>query len=440
MARSPSGRRGRGASDLGGTLGSLLRSTLEQAGAVREAFERSARTGRARIDEALSDRKRANALAELGEIVLELVRQGELDLEELPEIRDSVNALDRIDAAAEESRRDERDAALRRSGSQSPRYAFDERDVIGRRKGSTQPVPLYRDEYEGDEAEAGEGVDRAGEAEDPGVVARPPLRARRESSRGEPEELRDRVLDESDREAITQRLRSFAMPIRRALARSFERGADAEPEFESDRASAASSLEERERDDQVLAAAARGDALRLDDVAARRHGPRDRQPAPTRPGYLRGGEIVDRASGNQDAAPRRRNITGDDTVSSSTWKRQPLAQTQRVWRPIFDDAELAVAPGDSHEPPAAESAPVAPLEPGRPPALTVDEPVAIPGVVRYDDLQAAAGADAEVPEPERSSALPRRSGGISFDDDDLAEYMHPDDVPSSDRGGKRDPS
>jgi hypothetical protein len=439
MARSPSGRRGRGASDLGGTLGSLLRSTLEQAGAVREAFERSARTGRARIDEALSDRKRANALAELGEIVLELVRQGELDLEELPEIRASVNALDRIDAAAEESRRDERDAALRRSGSQSPRYPFDERDVIGRRKGSTQPVPLRSDEYEGDEAEAGEGVDRAGEAEDPGG-ARAPLRARRESSRGEPEELRERVLDESDREAITQRLRSFAMPIRRALARSFERGADAESEFESDRESADLSLEERERDDQGLAGAARGDSLRLDDVAARRHGSRDRQPAPTRPGYLRRGEIVDRASGNQDAAPRRRNITGDDTVSSSTWKRQPLAQTQRVWRPIFDDAELASAPGDPDGSPASEAAPVAPPKPGRQPTLTVDEPVAIPGVVRYDDLQAAAGADAEVPEPQRPSALPRRSGGISFDDDDLAEYMHPDDVPSSDRGGKRDPS
>lgn len=99
MARSPSGRRGRGASDLGGTLGSLLRSTWEQAGAVREVLERGARTGRARLDEALSDRKRAAALAELGAIVLELVRQGEIELDELPEIRQAVQALDRLDAA-----------------------------------------------------------------------------------------------------------------------------------------------------------------------------------------------------------------------------------------------------------------------------------------------------------------------------------------------------
>ena len=94
-------RKGLGGADLTETLGSLLRSTLEQAGVVREVLERGARTGRARLDEARAGRRRSTALAELGEIVLELVRSGEVELEELPEIADIVAELDRIDADAE---------------------------------------------------------------------------------------------------------------------------------------------------------------------------------------------------------------------------------------------------------------------------------------------------------------------------------------------------
>jgi hypothetical protein len=87
---------GRGA-DLSETLGSLLRSTIEQAGVVRDALERSARSGRAKFDEARGDRRRHGALAELGEIVLDLVRRGEIELSELPEIADVVRELDAID-------------------------------------------------------------------------------------------------------------------------------------------------------------------------------------------------------------------------------------------------------------------------------------------------------------------------------------------------------
>lgn len=94
-------RKGLGGADLTETLGSLLRSTLEQAGVVREVLERGARTGRARLDEARAGRRRSTALAELGEIVLELVRSGEVELEELPEIADIVAELDRIDSDAE---------------------------------------------------------------------------------------------------------------------------------------------------------------------------------------------------------------------------------------------------------------------------------------------------------------------------------------------------
>ncbi|MBA3539748.1 MAG: hypothetical protein H0T79_08970 [Deltaproteobacteria bacterium] len=88
-----------------GTLGTLLRTTLQQAGVVRDALERGAREGRARIDDALNDtrqtRRRQDALAELGEIVLDLIRRGEIDPEELPEIREIVHHLDGLDASEE---------------------------------------------------------------------------------------------------------------------------------------------------------------------------------------------------------------------------------------------------------------------------------------------------------------------------------------------------
>jgi hypothetical protein len=84
--------------ELRGTLGTLLRTTLAQAGVVRDALERGAREGRSRLDDALSSRRRSDALAELGEIVLDLIRRGEIDIDELPEVRDLVEHLDSLDA------------------------------------------------------------------------------------------------------------------------------------------------------------------------------------------------------------------------------------------------------------------------------------------------------------------------------------------------------
>ncbi len=99
-----------GAPELRGTLGTLLRTTLAQAGAVRDAIERSAREGRARIDDALLDRRRAEAISELGEIVLELIRKGELrELAEVPEIADALSAIDEVDARTPRGARDRRD-------------------------------------------------------------------------------------------------------------------------------------------------------------------------------------------------------------------------------------------------------------------------------------------------------------------------------------------
>lgn len=99
MARQ---RRGGGfrTPEIKGTLGTLLRTTLQQAGVVRDALERGAREGRSRLDEALSGRRRRDTLADLGELVLDLIRRGEIDLAELPEAAELVAALDELDADA----------------------------------------------------------------------------------------------------------------------------------------------------------------------------------------------------------------------------------------------------------------------------------------------------------------------------------------------------
>jgi hypothetical protein len=93
----PSKRRGGGFGppELRGTLGTLLRTTT---GVVRDALERGAREGRARLDGARANRQRQDALADLGELVLDLIRRGEIDLAELPEARDLIRQLDELDA------------------------------------------------------------------------------------------------------------------------------------------------------------------------------------------------------------------------------------------------------------------------------------------------------------------------------------------------------
>jgi hypothetical protein len=108
--------------ELRGTLGTLWRTTLQQAGVVRDALERSAREGRSRLDEARTSRKRHDALAELGEIVLELIRNGEIDVAELPEAQDIVAHLDELDGTDD----DPQDAEVTRPRSRS---RFDDRSV-----------------------------------------------------------------------------------------------------------------------------------------------------------------------------------------------------------------------------------------------------------------------------------------------------------------------
>jgi hypothetical protein len=103
------------------TLGTLLRSALAQAGGVREVLERGVREGRERFDNYRSDARRNDALIELGEIVLDLVRRGEIDPEELPEARAVLRHLDELDG-------DDADAGHGREVAQPPsRDRFDTR-------------------------------------------------------------------------------------------------------------------------------------------------------------------------------------------------------------------------------------------------------------------------------------------------------------------------
>jgi len=119
--------------ELRGTLGTLFRTALQQAGGVKDALTRGAQQGRTKIDELRADKRRHEALAELGELVLDLIRRGEIDIAELPEARDLIRNLDELDAAAgddieditttqpfDRRRFDDRGAPSARPGSRSP--------------------------------------------------------------------------------------------------------------------------------------------------------------------------------------------------------------------------------------------------------------------------------------------------------------------------------
>ena len=69
---------------VGGTLGTLIRTTLAQAGVVKEALERGAQEGKSRIDTLRRSRRRQEVLASLGEEVVDMIGRGDL-----PEIEES---------------------------------------------------------------------------------------------------------------------------------------------------------------------------------------------------------------------------------------------------------------------------------------------------------------------------------------------------------------
>jgi len=89
--------------EIRGTIGSLLRTAIQQAGGVKDALTRGAQQGREKLDELRADKRRNDALAELGELVLDLIRRGEIDVAELPEAKSLIRQLDEIDAESEEA-------------------------------------------------------------------------------------------------------------------------------------------------------------------------------------------------------------------------------------------------------------------------------------------------------------------------------------------------
>lgn len=96
--------------ELRGALGALLRTTLEQASAVRDALERGAREGRARLDDALGDRRRTEALADLGDVVLRLIQRGKFEeLAEHPDVAEAVAAIEELEERKPARRERERD-------------------------------------------------------------------------------------------------------------------------------------------------------------------------------------------------------------------------------------------------------------------------------------------------------------------------------------------
>lgn len=120
MAKS---RRPRGlAPDVRGTLGTLVRSTLAQAGVVRDVLERGAREGRARLEEARRDRARTDALADLGQAVLELLEAGHFpELMEEPTVADALAAIDGDEPAPPPVAPPRRGARFDRAADDAPR-------------------------------------------------------------------------------------------------------------------------------------------------------------------------------------------------------------------------------------------------------------------------------------------------------------------------------
>ena len=98
--------------DLKGTLGTLIRTTINQVGAMTDVARRQARTQKQRIDTALLERRRREALAELGESLYDLASRGEIELDELPELVSGVQAVDLIDQEIAEA--EQASSAVRR--------------------------------------------------------------------------------------------------------------------------------------------------------------------------------------------------------------------------------------------------------------------------------------------------------------------------------------
>ena len=92
--------------DLKGTLGTLLRTTLIQLGSLRDVAVRELRAGSRELANrapSLVGSGRTEVLASLGEIIYELAKSGELDLDDFPELASAIAELESIDSSFNES-------------------------------------------------------------------------------------------------------------------------------------------------------------------------------------------------------------------------------------------------------------------------------------------------------------------------------------------------
>jgi hypothetical protein len=244
--------------ELRGTLGTLLRTTT---GVVRDALERGAREGRARLDSVRANRRRHDALADLGELVLDLIRRGEIDLGELPEARDLVRELDELDddaPAAEPAEPEPPRPAVRRR--------FDDRRRDPRR------------DADGDGGTVSSGA--ALRSTRPATADRPPRPGEPPSSRTPTKPMRGTYhpsldqdpLPEPDRRSrIERRDSSHTFPISRA-----DRGI---PDRDGDRERPAAASERSERGSASRGAAERPDRDPDRDRSDRRSPLAPRDPA-----------------------------------------------------------------------------------------------------------------------------------------------------------------
>ncbi|HUS65565.1 MAG TPA: hypothetical protein VMZ28_13535 [Kofleriaceae bacterium] len=130
---------------------------------MTDVARRSALNQKQRLDEALLERRRRDALADLGETLHELVRSGELDIDELPELQRGVEAVDDIDQQIAE-------AEAAQSG-----------------RGARRPVRLTRNDAPADWSREGRGSrqrppgrsrESIGRDDQPRVVGPPPVEPR----------------------------------------------------------------------------------------------------------------------------------------------------------------------------------------------------------------------------------------------------------------------
>ncbi len=81
---------------------------------MTDVARRQARTQKQRLDTALLERRRREALAELGESLYDLASRGEIELDELPELVRGVQAVDEIDQEIAEAEQASASSAARR--------------------------------------------------------------------------------------------------------------------------------------------------------------------------------------------------------------------------------------------------------------------------------------------------------------------------------------